>query len=198
MLNPFNAWVRLGSLLPLLVASLAGCGGSSDVKSVEMLDQRTGVTMAALLQPMAFTETGIYDLLVPDKQPSVVYLGPVECDRSGDYTYLLWVQVAPGVGGHRLDDIGSRGAINMKLDDGIVELSPFAANSGVTSPYRLVEPVGQTAYFALDVALLQRMAASEKLELKLRAADLSTIDFIPTQETRSALKQFMIDRGVGT
>jgi hypothetical protein len=197
VLTPFHTWVRVRSLLSLLIASVAGCSGSSDVKSVEMLDQRTGVTMAALLQPMAFTETGIYDLLVPDKQPSVVYLGPVEWDRSGDYTYLLWIQVAPGVGGHRLDDIRSRGTINMKLDDGTVELSPWEAPAGVTNPYRLVDPAGETAYFAMNVALLRRMAVSEKLVLKLRAADLSTIEFIPTQDTRSALQQFVIDRGVG-
>jgi hypothetical protein len=40
-----------------------------------MLDERTGMTMGALLQPMAFIETGIFDLLVPDKQPSIVYIG---------------------------------------------------------------------------------------------------------------------------
>jgi hypothetical protein len=181
----------------LIAAVSTGCNSPSAVKSVEMLDERTGATIGALLQPIAFTETGIYDLLVPDKQPSVVYMGPVEWDRSGDSTYLLWVQVAPGVGGHRLDDIRARGAINMKLDDSTVELSAWEAPVGTTTPYRLLDPVGQTAYFAMNVGLLQRMAASERLVLKVRAADLTTIDFIPTQETRSALEQFMSDRGVG-
>jgi len=198
VLTPFETWARLRSLLLLFMACVAaGCSGSSDIKSVEMLDQRSGVTIAALPQPMAFTETGIYDLLAPDKQPSVVYLGPVEWDRSGDYTYLLWVQVVPGVGGHALDDIRSRGTINMKLDDGTVELSPWESPSGVTSPYRPIDPVGQTAYFAMNAALLQRMAASDSLVLTLRAADLSTVDFIPTQDTKSALQQFVTDRGVG-
>jgi hypothetical protein len=65
----------------LFVWLLSGCASQSPVKSVEMLDERTGLTMGALPQPMAFTETGIYDLLVPDKQPSIVYIGPVEWDR---------------------------------------------------------------------------------------------------------------------
>jgi hypothetical protein len=181
----------------LMASVLAGCASPSAVKSVEMLDPRTGITIGALLQPMAFTETGTYDLLVPDKQPSVVYIGPVEWDRSGESTYFLWVQVAPGVDSHRLDDIHAHGAVNLSLDDGPVALSAMEITHVVSSPYRPVPPVGQTAYFSLDVALLKRMAASQRLVLNLRAADLTTIDFIPTQETRAALEQFVIDRGIG-
>jgi hypothetical protein len=197
VLTLFNTSVRLRSIQFALMVSLsAGCASQSPVKSVEMLDERTGMTMGALLQPMAFIETGIYDLLVPDKQPSIVYIGPVEWDRSGDFTYLLWVQVAPGVGGHRLDDIRARGAVNLKLDDGPVALSALELPVVASSPYRLMAPVGQTAYFSLDVALLKRMAASQRLALNLRAGDLTTVNFIPTQETRAALKQFLLDRGI--
>jgi hypothetical protein len=192
-----NASPRRRSIpFALMVSLLAGCVSQSPVKSVEVLDQRTGLTMGALTQPMAFIETGIYDLLVPDKQPSIVYIGPVEWDRSGDFTYLLWVQVAPGVGGHRLDDIRARGALNLKLDDGPAVLSALELPVVPNSPYRLMAPVGQTAYFLIDVALLKRMAASRRLALNVRAGDLTMIDFVPTQETRAALKQFMIDRGI--
>jgi hypothetical protein len=183
-------------IFALIVSLLAGCVSQAPVKSVEMLDQRTGLTMGALIQPMAFIETGIYDLLVPDKQPSIVYVGPVEWDRSGDFSYLLWVQVAPGVGGHRLDDIRARGAVNLKLDDGSVVLSALELPVVPSSPYRPMPPVGQTAYFSIDVPLLKRMAASRRLALNVRAGDLTMVDFIPTQETRIALKQFMLDRGI--
>src|ERR1700737_3532500 len=181
-----------------MVSLSAGGASQSPIKSVEMLDERTGMTMGALLQPMAFIETGIYDLLVPDKQPSVVYIGPVEWDRSGDLSYLLWVQVAPGVGGHRLDDIRARGAINLKLDDGPVALSALELPVAARSPARSMVPVGQSAYFTIDVALLKRMAASQRLALNVRAGDLTMVDFIPTQETRAALKQFVIDRGIAS
>ena len=115
-------WKTLGLCLGL--ALLTGCASHAPVKSVETLDETTGLTRAALVQPMAFVETGISDLLAPDKQPSVVYMGPVEWDRSGDYSYLLWVQLAPGVDGHRIDDLHTRGAVVLKLDDGAVVLSP--------------------------------------------------------------------------
>jgi len=154
------------------------------------------MTMGALAQPMAFIETGIYDLLVPEKQPSIVYIGPVEWDRSGNFTYLLWIQVSPGYGGHRLDDIHARGAVNLELDDGLVTLSALGLPVAASSPYHPVVPVGQTAYFSIDVALLKRMAVSQKLALNVRAGDLTMVDFIPMQETRAALKQFMIDRDI--
>jgi hypothetical protein len=182
--------------IALIACLLAGSASRSAVKTVEMLDENTGITMGGLLRPMAFIETGIYDLLVPDKQPSIIYIGPVEWDRSGDYSYLLWIQVAPGVGGHRLDDIRTRGAVTLKLDDGPVELSVLEPPVAASSPYRPIAPVGQTAYFPIDVALLKRMAASHRLALNIRAGDLTMVDFVPMQETHAALKQFIIDRGI--
>ena len=69
---------------------------------------------------------------------------------------------------------------------------PVAASS----PYRPITPVGQTAYFPINVALLKRMASSQRLALKVRAGDLTMVDFIPMQETRAALEQFINDRGL--
>ena len=44
----FNTSVRLRSIQFALMVSLsAGCAGQSPVKSVEMLDERTGMTMGA-------------------------------------------------------------------------------------------------------------------------------------------------------
>ena len=191
--------MRLNPLPLVLLASLAAaCGGPPAVKSVEVLDEKTAITVGALEQPMPFVETGIYDLLVPDQQPSIIYMGPVEWDRSGVYSYLLWIQIAPGVGGHRLDDIRALGAVNVTLDDGTVALSALETAPAESSPpYQPVPPVGQTAYFSIDVPLLKRMAASQRIVLNLRAADLTRIDFRPSHATSAALKQFVIDRGVG-
>jgi hypothetical protein len=178
----------------LLVCLLLGCAGRG--KSVEMLDEHTGVTMAALSRPLAFSETGIYDVLVPDKQAGMVYVGPFELDRTGDFSYVLWVQVLPGVGGHPLDDIRARGALNLEVDDGIATLSALDQVAVAASPYQPVASAGQTAYFAIDVALLKRMAASRTLKLNLRAGDLTMVDFVPLQNTQAALRQFMIDRHI--
>ena len=181
----------------MIVLLLAGCADQSSVKSVELLDERTGVTMGALQEPIAFIEIGFYDLLDTfPKQASVIYLGPVEWDRSGEYTYGLWVQVAPGVGGHRLDDIRAQGAVTLKLDDGPVTLSTIDVPKEASSPYSPMVPWGQTAYFAIDVAMLKRMAASKKIVLDVRAVDLTMVEFIPFQEPNTALTRFMHERGI--
>ncbi|MDB6085327.1 MAG: hypothetical protein JWN43_3208 [Gammaproteobacteria bacterium] len=63
------AFVRLRAIqFTLFAGLLAGCASQSPVKSVEMLDEKSGMTMGALLQPMAFIETGISDLLVPPSE----------------------------------------------------------------------------------------------------------------------------------
>lgn len=194
-MTPSRAGLRL-RILAAGACFLAGNVSLSAVDSVEMLDQATGMTIGAMSRPMAFIETGIYDLLAPNKQPSILYIGPVEWDRSGDFSYLLWVQVAPGVDGHRLDDIRARGAVNLKLDDGPVELAVLEGPVVAMSPYRTVAPVGQTAYFTINAALLKRMASSRKIVLHVRAGDLTMVDFNPLHETRADLQQFILARGI--
>ncbi len=55
---------------------------------------------------------------------------------------------------------------------------------------------GQTAYFELTVEMLKQMAASEKLELDVRAADDSVVSFVATGETRETLADYMHSRGI--
>jgi hypothetical protein len=188
---------RLGAII--IVVLLAGCATENAVPTVDILDETTGMTAGALPSPLEFMETGIVeDVANPaPTQASMAYVGPVEWDRSGQVQYMLWVQIAPGVGGHRLDDISSPGAVNLRLDDGPMPLSAVVVSKVTTHPYQAREPVGQAAYFALDAAMLKRMADSQTFVLDLRAADLSEVNFKPMHEPRDALQQFVRDRGVG-
>ncbi len=191
----YDARMRWHSIQPVvLLLLLAGCSG---IHSIELLDETTGMTAGALDKPVAFMETGIFDLLDPTpKQATIAYVGPVEWDRSGDLSYVLWVQIAPGVGGHRIDDITARGAVDIELDDGPMVLSALDL-SKVGSPYRPIKPMGQTAYFKIDTAMLKRMAASRKVVLNLRASDLTRVVFVPVEPPRLALEQFIHDRDIG-
>ncbi len=189
---------RLASMQCASVACLLmGCAGHFPVESLERQDETTGITIATLAQPLAFVETGIYDPLIPDqKQPSIIYMGPVAWDTMGEYSYSLWFQVAPGVGGHRFDDIRAHGAVSLQLDDGSVELSALKKPTKASDPYPPILPVGEKADFPIDVALLKRMAASQRISLTIRAADLNMVDFKPLQEARAALEKFVVDEGV--
>lgn len=187
----------LAGFLPIIALWLAGCASEPPAKSVDRMDEHTGVTMGVLQEPLAFIETGLYDLLdTTPKQPTVIYLGPVEWDRSGDYTYGLWMQVAPGAGGHPLDDLSVPGAVTLRLDDGSVVLSSIDVPKNAASPYSPTVPVGQTAYFAFDVPTLKRMAASQKIILVVQAADLTKVEFVPAWDTHTELSEYMQDRGL--
>jgi hypothetical protein len=170
---------------------LAGC--ASD-KPAEVLDERTGTTVGALQDPIEFVETP-NAALVGGKRTSFAYLGPLEWDRSGEISYGLWLHVAPG-NDKPVGDIRSEGSVRMNLDDGSVVLSPLDASIAGVGPYRPIAAWGQTAYFQLDVAMLKRMAASQKLDLNFRAPDESLVEFLPSHDTRTTLTQFLHARGI--
>jgi hypothetical protein len=184
------------SLVPLAIALLvAGCAAESSIKPAEVLDERTGVTVGALQEPIEFVESFQTALVGSGKRTSFAYLGPVEWDKSGDLTYGLWVHVAPG-NDKQVGDIRSPGAVTLMLDDGPVVLSPMDAPNVGSGPYRPIASWGQTGYFELDVAMLKRLAGSQKLALSFRGVDQSNVDFAPTHETRSTLKKFTQARGI--
>jgi hypothetical protein len=179
----------------LLVGLTAGCASQSSTKPVEVLDERSAVTYGALKEPIELLPSAQNGGLILRKRATFAYLGPVEWNRSGALSYGLWIHIAPG-NDRQASDIHASAAAALTLDDGPLELSPMTAPKLGREPYRPVASWGQTAYFDLDVGTLKRMAASSKLELEVRAADGSTISFIPTVDTRAVLTQYMKDRGI--
>jgi hypothetical protein len=171
---------------------LAGCAST---KPAESLDERTGITVGALQDPIEFVETAQNAALSGGKRTSFAYLGPLEWDRSGEISYGLWLHVAPG-NDKPVADIRSEGSVRLNLDDGSVVLSPIDLSMAGVGPYRPVAAWGQTAYFQLDAAMLKRMAASQKLELNFRAPDESLVEFLPSHETHATLTQFLHARGI--
>jgi hypothetical protein len=180
----------------LTVVFLVSCASRFSGKSADVLDPKTGATLGVMQEPLTFIETGVFDWRVPDKRPSVVYLGPVQWNRGGRFTYGLWVQLAPGESGHLLDKINTRGTVNLKLDDGLVSLAAVDLPKIAGTPYPPQLLVDQTAYFAIDVPTLKRMAATQKIVLNIRAPNLTMVEFAPKHETRSALKQYMYEAGI--
>jgi len=184
-------------LLPAIcsIAVIAGCAGERPINPAEVMDERTGVTVGALQEPMEFV-AGLQDTApTGDRRVSFAYLGPVEWDRMGDISYGLWVHVAPG-NDRQVGDIHAQGAVTLNLDDGPVVLSPIGAPPLGVGPYRPVASWGQTAYFALDVPMLHRMADSRKITIDFRSADESVVNFAPTRPTAITLTQFEHARGI--
>jgi hypothetical protein len=166
---------------------LCGCAGLPTQKPVEMLDQHTGMTVAALQAPVALSQR---EILIPGTRPSIAYLGPVEWDQMGSITHGLWVQVAPARD-KVLADIRLPGNYAVILDDGALELQPMAAPALGTEPYQRVAPWGQTGYFGLSVHDLKRLAGSSRLALRCQADNGSSVIFTALGDTRAILTRFL-------
>jgi hypothetical protein len=184
-----------GSLL--VVIGLAGCAAQSASKPVEYLDERTAMTVGALKEPIEMVPSLASGAAVHGigKRISFAYLGPVEWDTAGQYGYGLWVHVAPG-NDWTAGDIRSPSAITLVLDEGSVTLVPMDAPQLGRAAYQPVASWGQTAYFELNVKMLQRMAASQKLHLDVQGADGSSVTFIPSGDTRAVLGEFIRARAI--
>jgi hypothetical protein len=183
----------------LILVLLSACASESSIKPVEYLDDRTAMTIGSLKEPIELVPSvrqgGLRVISSLRKKISFAYLGPVEWDRSGAIVYGLWIHVAPG-NDRPIADIRSATALTLILDGGTRVLTPIDAPQVGRGAYQPVASWGQTAYFELTVEMLKQMAASERLELNVRAADDSVVNFIATGDTRETLTAYLHARGI--
>jgi hypothetical protein len=184
----------------LAIVLLSACSTPSSIKPVEYMDDRTAMTVGALKEPIELVPSlrqggGLPVIASLGKRLSFAYLGPVEWDRSGSIVYGLWVHIAPGTD-RPIADIRSNAALTIVLDNGTRVLTPIDAPQVGRGAYQPVAPWGQTAYFELTVEMLKQMAASQKLELNVRAADDSIVNFVASGDTRGTLTKYLHSRGI--
>jgi hypothetical protein len=177
----------------LVFGLMAGCATPSSTAPVEVLDERTGLTFASLKKPIELLPSA--ESVAFDKRSSFAYLGPVEWNRMGTISYGVWIHIAPG-NDHQAADIRNPGAVTLILDDQPLRLAGLELPKLGHDPYQAVVSWGQTAYFELTVESLKKLAASQKLELDVRATDDTTLHFFPSQETRAVLTEFVRGRGI--
>jgi hypothetical protein len=184
----------LARLQPVIAAVLlAGCAAQSSIKPAEVLDERTGMTVGSLHQPIELMQD-TQRTAGSVKRASFAYLGPVEWDNMGNVSYGLWVHLAPGAEGH-FADIHSPGAVSLVLDDGAITLVGMEAPALAHAPYRPVASWGQTGYFRFDVPTLQRMASSQNIELDFRTPTDASVHFIADRDARETLARYLHSRG---
>ncbi len=175
----------------------AGCADHGPAKPVEILDEHTGMTLAVLKEPIELVQSSTNASLASGvgRRPTFAYAGPVEWDRMGTFGYALWVHIAPG-NDRPVSDPRAPGAVTLILDDGPLVLSPIQTPALGRDAYPAVVSWGQTVYFELTTDMLKQMAASQKFELDVRAADDSIMSFIPSHDTRATLTEYARERGI--
>lgn len=159
---------------------------------VELLDDRTGITVAALRRPIELTQR---EVVAVGRRPSFAYLGPVEWNRMGSFTQGLWLHLAPGQD-QPLADMRDGATLELDLDDGLLPLHPAAAPTLGREPYQPAVPWGQTGYFSLSVHDLRRLAASARLTLRCNAADGSRVSFTNAADARPELQAYVQSRAL--
>jgi hypothetical protein len=184
------------------IVLLSACASPSSIRPVEYLDDQTAMTVGSLKEPIELVpslhQSGLHllgSLGNLGKKVSFAYVGPVEWDRSGAIVYGLWVHIAPG-NDRPIVDIRSPSALTLVLDGGSRALTPIDAPQLGRGAYQPVASWGQTAYFELTPEMLKQMAASEKLELNVRATDDSIVNFTATGDTRATLAAYAHARGI--
>ena len=182
-----------GLIAGAILGLSGGCAHQAAIESNELLDERTGISVAALHEPIEFVQD---EGLAPGKRASFAYLGPVEWDRMGDIRYGLWVHVAPG-NDKPVADIHGNSAVRVVLEDGPWDLTALLDPPKLgREPYQLQVTWGQAAYFQLDADSLKRLAAKRILSLDFLGTDGSVVHFTTTLDTRASLSEYARARHV--
>lgn len=175
-----------------VLLAVAACSSTTELAPVQRLDEHTGITVASLPAPLEFVQSG---MATPGRHPSFAYLGPIESDSMGQLSYALWVHVAPG-GDRQVASLTGTAELRLALDDGPMTLALVAAPMFSHPPYQPVASWGQTAYFAVSMEQLKRLAHSASCALQLRGMDGASVDFQAQSATRKILTGFLQARGV--
>jgi len=176
----------------LAAAVLAACAGQAAREPVELLDDRTGMTVSALPEPIEFVERG---LMETRKRTSFAYLGPVEWDRMGDIREGLWLHVAPGTD-KEVGDIRGPAAVTLVLDDGPLVLTLIDAPKLGREPYAPLVSWGQTGYFGLNGDSLARIARSSRVVLQMHGTGNTDVQFDTGPEVHAVLMAYVKSRGI--
>jgi hypothetical protein len=171
---------------------LAACGGGTSIKPSEVLDERTGMTVGTLDKPIELYQ-GTPSPMSSDRRASFAYLGPVEWDNMGNISYGLWIHVAPGNDFH-FEDINAPGTVMLSLDDAESPLTVIEPPALAHAPYRPAASWGATAYFKVDLEMLERMAASGKIGLDVKAGG-TVVHFSAEPGAHDTLGRYLHARG---
>jgi hypothetical protein len=171
---------------------LGACASQSSIKPTEQLDERSGITVASLPEPIEFVASKPTEI---GKRASFAYLGPIEWNRMGDIQSGLWVHLAPG-NNQQFANIHDIAAVTLTLDDRAIVLAPMEAPALGREPYSPVVSWGQTAYFKFGADDLKHWAASSTSTLQFRGPDGAAIEFQPSRESRASLAAYLQSRHI--
>jgi hypothetical protein len=148
----------IGSVLVMLVL-VTGCTlRSTDDRLLQYFDQSTGATVTRLAAPVAFYRE---EPMLAANARDYVYIGPAELNRSGDRTFVLWMDFCSTI-----DRAGGPGVyaperVFLMLDGKPMEMSPERIRMGINQ-WSYVSPVvgGSITVYRVTRAQLRLLATA--------------------------------------
>jgi hypothetical protein len=184
--------------IPIILALLgAGCVSTSTLVE-ERLDIGTGVTVTHATAPIVlYHDNSAYAAHARD----YVYLGPVEINRMGDYSYYLWLGIWSTISDEdrSLQRDGFE-SITLFVDGEPLQLELVGwtlESIGVSEPV-YVKPVASAAdaYYRVTIDQIRLIANAREIELHAGTAPVRVYLMWDRQGSAHASMREFVDRGL--
>jgi hypothetical protein len=188
--------VKLTSLILVTLLS-AGCISTSTLVE-ERLDIGTGVTVTHATAPIVlYRDNSAYAAHARD----YVYLGPVEINRMGDYSYYLWLGIWSTISDEeRAFQRDGFESITLYADGEPLQLELVGwtlESIGVSEPV-YVKPVASAAdaYYRVTIDQIRLIANAREIELHAGTAPVRVYLMWDRQGSAHASMREFVDRGL--
>ena len=191
-----NIRVMLAAVI-IVSLSVAGCVSTSTLVE-ERLDIGTGVTVTHATAPIVlYRDNSSYAAHARD----YVYLGPVEINRMGEYSYFLWLGIWSTISdaerSYQRDGFES---ITLFADGEPLQLELVGwtlESIGVSEPV-YVKPVASAAdaYYRVTIDQIRLIANAREIELHAGAAPVRVYLMWDRQGSAHAALREFLDRGL--
>ncbi|NCF25358.1 MAG: hypothetical protein GWP60_12550 [Gammaproteobacteria bacterium] len=187
------------SLAVLIIMALpaAGCVSTS-VLIEEKLDMGTGVTVTHATAPIVlYRDNSAYAAHARD----YVYLGPVQINRMGDYSYFLWLGIWSTISdADRSYERDGFESITLFADGEPLQLELVGwtlESIGVSEPV-YVKPVASAAdaYYRVTIDQIRLIANAREIELHAGTAPVKVYLMWDRQGSAHASMREFVDRGL--
>jgi hypothetical protein len=191
-----NMKVKLASLIPLSLLG-AGCVSTSTLVE-EKLDMGTGVTVTHATAPIVlYHDNSSYAAHARD----YVYLGPVEINRMGDYSYYLWLGIWSTISdAERSFQRDGFESVTLYVDGEPLQLQLVGwtlESIGVSEPV-YVKPVASAAdaYYRVTIDQIRLIADAREIELHAGTAPVRVYLMWDRQGSAHASMREFVGRGL--
>jgi hypothetical protein len=167
-----------GLMLVIAVLGVVGCAGNQPPNTAhQYLDSSTGITLTGLQEPVIFHHE---EPRLAAHVRDYLYVGPVEMNRMGKYSYYLWLGEWSSI--DRLPRSVAADSADMSFEEVVILLDglPMELHNNLASgdksriikhPYSAPVDSMRSVYMRVSRDQLNKIAAAKSIVIRVGAAD---------------------------